>query len=202
MSLTYHIPDGTTQVCYEIKKSRFIARLTFAPDRHQAMHALEQAKLDFPDARHHCWAYQIGSPINPHLVAMSDDGEPAGTAGKPILNVIQHKDVGDLMLIVIRYFGGVKLGAGGLVRAYSHATQMAFDALKTKLYIALDEFSVVCDFADEQSVRHFLKRYGAEVCSVDYGQAVELHILMDSQYQEELELFLAALKQAYLVKPD
>lgn len=198
MSLAYNIPDGTTEVCYEIKKSRFIARLSFAATREQAMHALEQAKIDYPDARHHCWAYQIGSPTSPHLAAMSDDGEPNGTAGKPILNVIQHKEVGDVMLIVIRYFGGIKLGAGGLVRAYSHAAQMAFDAMKTKRHVELDEFSVICDFQDEQSIRHWLKQYESEVREIEYAEQVTMHIAMDGQFQEELVLFLATLKQASL----
>jgi uncharacterized YigZ family protein len=200
MSLAYAIPDGTTEVCYEIKKSRFIARLSFATDREQAMQALEQAKHDFPDARHHCWAYQIGSPSSPDLVAMSDDGEPSGTAGKPILNVIQHKEVGDIMLIVIRYFGGIKLGAGGLVRAYSHAAQMGFDVMKTKKYVELDEFSLVCDFQDEQTIRHWLTSYESDIRSVEYTEQVTMHIAMDGQYEEELVLFLASLKKAYLVK--
>tara|TARA_R110001592_G_scaffold103247_2_gene290981 strand:- start:18206 stop:18814 length:609 start_codon:yes stop_codon:yes gene_type:complete len=198
MSLAYSIPDGTTEVCYEIKKSRFIARLLFATDREQAMQALERAKQDYSDARHHCWAYQIGSPTSPHLAAMSDDGEPSGTAGKPILNVIQHKDVGDVMLIVIRYFGGIKLGAGGLVRAYSQAAQMAFDAMKTKRHVELDEFSLVCDFQDEQSIRHWLKQYESNVQSVDYEEQVTMHISMDGQYEAELVLFLATLKKACL----
>lgn len=201
MSIAYAIPDGTTEVCYEIKKSRFIARLSFAADREQAMQVLEQAKQDFPDARHHCWAYQIGFPTSPNLVAMSDDGEPSGTAGKPILNVIQHKEIGDVMLIVIRYFGGIKLGAGGLVRAYSQAAQMAFDVIKTKRYVELDEFSLICDFQDEQSIRHWLSQYESEIQAVKYTEQVSMHIAMDGQYQEELVQFLASLKYAYLEKP-
>lgn len=199
MSLAYDIPDGMTEVCYEIKKSRFIARIAFAKDREQAMHALEQAKQDFPDARHHCWAYQIGSPGSPHLAAMSDDGEPSGTAGKPILNVIQHKEVGDVMITVIRYFGGIKLGAGGLVRAYSQAAQMAFDAMKTKRHVELDEFSLVCGFQDEQTIRHWLKQYESDVRDVEYKENVIMHIAMDGGYLNDLKVFLASLKQAGLV---
>ena len=202
MSLAYKIPDGTTEVCYEIKKSRFIARLSFATDREQAMQALEQAKQDYPDARHHCWAYQIGSPTSPHLAAMSDDGEPSGTAGKPILNVIQHKDVGDVMLIVIRYFGGIKLGAGGLVRAYSHATQMAFDEMITKRYIELDQFSLNCDFQDEQSIRHWLKQYESDISELEYKEHVIMHISMDGLYLDNLKSFLATLKHASLISPE
>ena len=192
----YRIPDGQTEGCHAIKKSRFIARIHFARDREQAMQALEQAKRDYPDARHHCWAYQIGPPHSPHLVAMSDDGEPGGTAGKPILNVIQHKDIGDLMLIVIRYFGGIKLGAGGLVRAYSQAAQMAFDALKTREHIELDEFQVNCGFADEQNIRHWLSLNGADIVSAEYQQNVTLMIAMDDAKLESLQAFLASFKNA------
>lgn len=200
MSLVYTIPDGTTEVCYEIKKSRFIARLSLATDRDQAMQALEQAKQDYPDARHHCWAYQIGPPHTPRLAAMSDDGEPNGTAGKPILNVIQHKEVGDLMLVVIRYFGGIKLGAGGLVRAYSQSAQMAFDALNTKRHVELDSFSLLCDFQDEQAIRHWLKQFESEICSVEYAERVKMHIKIDGQFQDELTLFLATLKHAQMIQ--
>jgi uncharacterized YigZ family protein len=202
MSLAYTIPDGITEVCYEIKKSRFIARLMFAADREQAMQALEQAKQDYPDARHHCWAYKIGSPTSPHLVAMSDDGEPSGTAGKPILNVIQHKDVGDVILIVIRYFGGIKLGAGGLVRAYSQAAQMAFDEMTTKRYVELNEFSLVCDFQDEQSIRHWLKQYESDIRELEYKENVIMHIAIDGLYLDALESFLATFKQASLISPE
>ena len=200
MSLVYTIPDGTTEACYENKKSRFIARLSLATDRDQAMQALAQAKQDYPDARHHCWAYQIGPPHTPRLAAMSDDGEPNGTAGKPILNVIQHKEVGDLMLVVIRYFGGIKLGAGGLVRAYSQSAQMAFDALNTKRYVELDSFSLLCDFQDEQAIRHWLKQFESEICSVEYAERVKMHIKIDGQFQDELTLFLATLKHAQMIQ--
>ena len=103
------------------------------------------------------------------------------------------------MLIVIRYFGGIKLGAGGLVRAYSHTAQMGFDAIKTKRYVELDEFSVACDFQEEQSIRHWLTQYESEILEVEYKEHVLMHIAIDGQYLEELTLFLASLKQARLI---
>lgn len=201
MSLSYLIPEGGTEVCYEVKKSRFIARLLCVTNREQAMSALSQARSDFPDARHHCWAYQIGPPTSPSLAAMSDDGEPSGTAGKPILNVLQHKEVGDVMVIVIRYFGGIKLGAGGLVRAYSHAAQMAFDAMQSKRHVELDEFTVQCDFSDEQSIRHWLSQCESEIVDVAYSDQVIMHIAMDEGNLDALSAFLATLKQARLLEP-
>ncbi len=191
----YRVPLNDVETSLEIKKSRFITRLCHAKDRAQAMQLLEAAKRDYPDARHHCWAYLLGPPQQPMSVAMSDDGEPGGTAGKPILNVIQHKGVGDVMLIVIRYFGGIKLGAGGLVRAYSQAAQMAYDQLITCLHVDLDECSIECEFADEQSIRHWIALNKAEVRTVVYQHNVRLTVALDAQKHQDLMDFLAAFKK-------
>jgi len=201
MNKNYPVPEGVTEVSYEIKKSRFIARLAKVSDREQAMAFLAQAKLDYPDARHHCWAYIFGSPAQPGSVAMSDDGEPSGTAGKPILNVMQHKDVGDVMVVVTRYFGGIKLGAGGLVRAYSHAAQQAYDHASTVIYIQLDEFQINCNFADEQSLRHWLERHEGRVVNVKYSEVVCMDIALENSYLDDLTRFIASLKGAELISP-
>ncbi len=120
---TYPTPAQFIETETEVKKSRFIARATKVTDRQSAIAFVEQAKQDYPGARHHCWAYLLGNPASASSAAANDAGEPSGTAGKPILNVIQHKGVGDVIVVVIRYFGGIKLGAGGLVRAYSGAAE-------------------------------------------------------------------------------
>jgi len=196
MAQSYAVPEGTTEVVYEIKKSRFIARLCKAEDREQAMAFLAKAKQDYPDARHHCWAYLIGPPKQPTLAAMSDDGEPSGTAGKPILNVMQHKDVGDAVLVVIRYFGGIKLGAGGLVRAYSQAAQQAYDEANTRLQVQLDEFKIECEFGDEQHIRHWLSQHAGQVIESAYTQKVCLTIALDEQALPTLKGYLGAFKSA------
>ena len=103
------------------KKSRFIAEVYPVTSEEEAMEILEQTRKQYWDARHHCWAYIIGR--NPAAERMSDDGEPAGTAGKPILEVIRGRELTNVLVIVTRYFGGTLLGTGGLVRAYSGATK-------------------------------------------------------------------------------
>lgn len=108
--MPYTTPKSFHQHKLDIKKSRFIAWAEKVTNRQEAMAFLERSKQTYPDAGHHCWAYQLGHPQSPISAAMSDDGEPSGTAGKPILNVLQHKNIGDVMVIVIRYFGGIKLG--------------------------------------------------------------------------------------------
>ena len=166
---------------YEIKKSKFHAFAACAPDRETAMELLAQKKAQYPDARHHCWAYLLGRPDMPVSVACSDDGEPSGTAGKPILNVLQHKDVGDVMLIVTRYFGGIKLGAGGLVRAYSSAAQQVMENLKVTQHVSLDEITVQADFKHEQFIRHWVTQQQGEVSDCKYSHQVTMTVALPAK---------------------
>ena len=112
----YTVPAREARFAQEIKRSHFIGVATQVSSSGDAADALDTVKKEFPDATHHCWAYVLGNPKTSWQTRMDDDGEPTGTAGKPILNVLQHKNVGDILLVVVRYFGGTKLGAGGLVR--------------------------------------------------------------------------------------
>lgn len=195
---TFLVPAAPVELEYEIKKSRFIARAARAANRQQAMQLLEQARQDFPDARHHCWAYLIGNPHSPITVAMSDDGEPGGTAGKPILNVLQHKHIGDIMLIVIRYFGGIKLGAGGLVRAYSHAAQLAMTDLQTEMQVPMSQCVVIGGFHTEQPLRHWLDQHGGRVQEVEYGLKIRCSIELPDRAMVELQAFAVSLGGEFL----
>lgn len=186
---SYPIPAQSLELEYEVKKSRFIARVGLARNREEAMAMLAQAKIDYPDARHHCWAYLLG---NAHSAAMSDDGEPSGTAGKPILNVLQHKGVGDVMLVVTRYFGGIKLGAGGLVRAYSAAAQQVMEALPTHSRVLTEQRRIRAGFATEQMVRHWLGLHEGEVNHAEYGECVEMLIELPQTRLDDWDAFAAA----------
>ncbi len=190
---TFDVPAAPVEVEYEIKKSRFIARAQRATNRAEAMAVLAQARLDYPDARHHCWAYQLGNPRSPLTVAMSDDGEPSGTAGKPILNVLQHKDVGDIMLVVIRYFGGIKLGAGGLVRSYSHSAQLAMTELATEQQVPMSHLTLAGDYSLEQTLRHWLGQHRGEVLNVEYHQAVTITVSIPDDQVSQLRDFVEGL---------
>lgn len=174
--MTYFNLTKPHQIEYEVKRSKFIACAHQANTREQALQALQLQRSRYPDARHHCWAYLLGSPLQAVSMAMSDDGEPSGTAGKPILNVLQHQDIGNIMIVVVRYFGGVKLGAGGLVRAYSSAAQLLIDAVEKAPYVAKVELSVHCEFSQEQYIRHLTKQFDGEVMACEYQQAVCMSI--------------------------
>lgn len=186
----YEVPNGTHSAEIEVKKSRFIAWAFHAESRDKAMQYLAECKTQYPDARHHCWAYLIGDPRQPITAAMSDDGEPSGTAGKPILNVLQHKNVGDIMLVVVRYFGGIKLGAGGLVRAYSGAAQNVMSELPTKTHVALTEYLVEGNFDLEQSLRHWLESNSGTVVDVEYSSSVVLRVALPSENKNALRDYL------------
>jgi len=168
------VPAAAAQRERVIRKSRFIGHAERVTTRAEAMALLARRQQQHPDARHHCWAYLLGDPEATASAAMNDDGEPSGTAGKPILNVIQHKGIGDVMVVVTRYFGGIKLGAGGLVRAYAGTTEAVLAALPLTRHQPQSRHALTADFADEQAVRHWCEQHGADIVSVRYGERVTL----------------------------
>jgi len=192
MSSSYPTPAASVETKTEVKKSRFIARAAKVVDRQAALALVEKAKQDYPDARHHCWAYMLGNPASASSAAANDAGEPSGTAGKPILNVIQHKGVGDVLLVVIRYFGGIKLGAGGLVRAYSGAAEAAMTMLPLEQAVPMQEIKLSFDFAKEQLLRHWAEQHEAQVLHVDYSQQVVMSVNVPDVVMVELTAFCAA----------
>lgn len=191
--MTYNVPACIHQAELEIKKSRFIARATVVTSREEFMLFLQEVRHQYPDARHHCWAYLLGDPATASSAAANDDGEPSGTAGKPILNVIQHKQIGDTAVVVTRYFGGVKLGAGGLVRAYSQATELVLAELPMQQVLSFIQCDVECDFAHEQPIRHFCEQTQSRVEGVRYSENVYLQLAVVQSGLVELRQLLAAL---------
>ncbi|WP_144823718.1 YigZ family protein [Marinobacter piscensis] len=197
MKKDYPIPASFLERETEIKKSRFIARVAPVNDRDEVKTWLEKAHQDHPDARHICWAYQIGRPGSAAEAAMNDDGEPSGTAGKPILNVIQHKDMGDVLVMVIRYFGGIKLGAGGLVRAYAGAAESVLSEVGRVHHKPLTAVDVSMGFADEQPLRHWCELNAAELESIDYGARVTARVLVPEDQVDAFSGFCESHKLDY-----
>lgn len=197
MTKDYPVPAAYLERETEVKKSRFIARVAPVASRDEVKSWLEQAHKDHPDARHICSAYQIGRPGSAAEAAMNDDGEPSGTAGKPILSVIQHKDMGDVLVMVIRYFGGIKLGAGGLVRAYAGAAESVLSEVERVVHKALVVAQVTMDFADEQPLRHWCEINDAVVGAVHYGHQVTATLELALEKQAELQSFCDARGLSY-----
>ena len=158
----------------EIKKSEFIAYAYPVTSREDAMFHVEQLRVQYADARHHCWAYIIGDPHNTTSAGFDDDGEPNGTAGKPILNVLQHKSIGNVIIIVVRYFGGIKLGAGGLTRAYAGSAQAAVDMMTLLEHVPLVQVQILAEFATEAQCRYVVDSLNGHIDDVAYSKQVLL----------------------------
>ncbi len=121
----YPVPAQQHRVEQSIDRSRFICTVARVHSSEEAQAFIKAMNVEFPDATHNCWAYVIGAPASTDRVGMSDDGEPHGTAGRPMLTVLLHSGIGEIAAVVTRYYGGTKLGTGGLVKAYSGAVQEA-----------------------------------------------------------------------------
>lgn len=152
------------QYALEIKKSQFLAYLYPVKNRAQAMQKIAALRVQYPDARHICWAFMAGTESG-----MNDDGEPSGTAGRPIFSVLQHNHLTNILAVVVRYFGGIKLGAGGLVRAYSQAISRALQQANLHEVIALAQLECTMALAQENKLRHWCDISAVEIVSIVYG---------------------------------
>jgi len=175
----------------EIKKSEFIAYAYPVTSREQAMFHVEQLRVQYADARHYCWAYIIGDPNNTTSAGFDDDGEPNGTAGRPILNVLQHKAIGNIIVIVVRYFGGIKLGAGGLTRAYAGSAQAAVDEMILNPYVAMTQIEIQAEFATEAQCRYVVDSLQGSINNVAYSKQVILSVTIAERDIETLKVELA-----------
>ena len=135
--VSYNIPDlrpgEVFRVEQTIKRSRFIASVGHTPGVEEAKAFIEQIKAEFEDARHNCWAYCAGVAGSTDRIGASDDGEPHGTAGRPMLTAVTHSGIGEVTVVVTRYFGGILLGTGGLVKAYQSSVKMALEGVPTRV---------------------------------------------------------------------
>ena len=164
---------------YIEKKSRFIAEVYPVVSEDEAFAHLEEVKKRYWDARHHCWAYVIGR--NPASERMSDDGEPAGTAGKPILGVIRGRNVTDVFVVVTRYFGGTLLGTGGLVRAYTAATAAALSDTVIITRIFGFKLDIHTDYTGLGKIQYLIARRDLYILDTDYTDKVVISLLVPEE---------------------
>lgn len=170
--MSYLTLTAPNAIHYEIKKSSFNTAVYPVNSRADALGAVDLEKQKYPDARHHCWAYVLGNPAAPTNQGYNDDGEPSGTAGKPILNIINHSEFGNVVVIVSRYFGGIKLGAGGLVRAYSQATKEVLKDAQGIPFIPTQKFTLACRFEQESWLRAQALSHGVNLTDFSYAEQV------------------------------
>lgn len=181
---TYTILAAPVESTTEEKNSDFLTFLHPVTSREEAIAHVDLHRKKYPDANHVCWAYVIGNTRQPQTQAFSDDGEPSGTAGKPMLHVLTEREVGNSLAVVVRYFGGVKLGAGGLVRAYSAAVSEAVSCAQLTQVTPSVHIQVAVDFAKETKIRHIVNMYKGQILNVDYATQVILDISLAASQAE------------------
>lgn len=165
----YPIPATQHRVEEEIKRSRFITTIAYAPSVERARDFIASMRAEFVDASHHCWAYVVGPPGSTGQIGMSDDGEPHGSAGRPMLTVLLHSGIGDIVAVVTRYFGGALLGVGGLVRAYSGGVQLALATLPTIERFPSTLLDVLLDYRAVTPFQRMLPEYEATVVKQEFS---------------------------------
>ncbi|CAI0965073.1 IMPACT family member yigZ [Serratia rubidaea] len=174
----YPVPADGVSVSEEIKKSRFITILAPTCGVDAAKAFIQQVKEEHPTARHHCWAFVAGAPGDSQQLGFSDDGEPSGTAGKPILAQLMGSGVGEITAVVVRYYGGIKLGTGGLVKAYGSGVQQALKQLPLVSKVPQLEYTLQCDYAQLALVENLLQQMEGRILHGEYGADVILHLAL------------------------
>jgi uncharacterized YigZ family protein len=169
-----------------IRKSRFITAADHAPDPEAARAFLARIRQEFPDATHHCWAFVAGPPGSTVSIGMSDDGEPHGTAGRPMLTALLHGGVGEIAAVCVRYYGGTKLGTGGLSRAYSGGVKLLLESLPTRERIERASLRVVVGYEAVDPLRPLLEEAEAIIEVQDFGETVEYRISVPLENSESL----------------
>ena len=158
----YRIPKGQTRVELRMSNSRFIATVTSAPTVKDAHAFIRSIRSEMPDATHHVYAFKVGYGASVSE-GLTDDGEPSGTAGPPAMAVLRGADLGDTVLVITRYFGGTKLGTGGLVQAYSGAAKAVLEAIETEEKVERVRLEIEVPYKVLEQVRRVLPEYEAEV---------------------------------------
>ena len=166
----------------DIKKSTFIVHIAHTPDLDSAKAFIKNIEVKYADARHNCWAHVAGNPGGSHVYGFSDDGEPNGTAGKPMLNVLVGSGLGEVTAVITRYFGGIKLGTGGLVRAYGGSLNNALTKLQTLVKVPSVEITGSSDYAMQGAIEQLLKTH-YQVLNIEkqFGAYVQWNITIDSR---------------------
>jgi len=159
----YLVPAGFHRVEDTVQRSRFVTTVARAGDAEAAHAFIAQIREEMPDATHHCWAFVAGPPGSTAQIGMSDDGEPHGTAGRPMLTTLLHGGVGEVVAVCTRWFGGVKLGTGGLSRAYSGGVKHALEALPTVEKVDRVRLRVTLSYADVDGFRRLAEASDAAV---------------------------------------
>lgn len=183
-SLIYDIPSSSVLVEQTIKQSRFICYLGHAASTERIHAEIDRIRAEHPRARHVCWAYIAGPPASSER-GMSDAGEPKGTAGRPMLQTLDHSGFGEIWVAVVRYFGGIKLGTGGLIRAYTSSVQQALEQVESIQKQPLLQFQLVLDYNLLPLFENRCLKSGVEILEKSFTEQVDLIVLVPVTHVDE-----------------
>ena len=184
------------------KKSKFIANVFYIESREEAEEIIKKINKQYHDARHNCYAYRVisGDVI---IEKSSDDGEPSGTAGAPMLNILSKNELANVLVVVTRYFGGILLGTGGLVRAYSDSTQKAIENCIFVSKVDGIEMEIRLDYANLEIFKYYCKNNDINITKIDYYEDIILRIEMEKNrkkvFLEDIETKTLNLKEFQLI---
>lgn len=187
---SYRFIDGEYEVKIEIKRSIFIATVKGELNAEEAEEFVKSVRKKYPDATHNCYAY-VGDELG-NMTRFSDDGEPSGTAGQPILDVLRKQNIVKSAIVVTRYFGGIKLGAGGLVGAYSDTASKGVKAGKVSQKVLCTQIRISADYPTFAVLDKYVRKSGAVVEGVEYGQDVECKVYVP---EDDVDAFVASLRE-------
>ena len=186
MAGSYNIAAGEVTDETIVTRSRFICYLRPCTSQEQAKAFVRELQQQHPQANHHCYAFVFGAPDDSQSYGFSDDGEPTGTAGKPMLAVLQGGGIGQICAVVVRYFGGTKLGTGGLQRAYGNSVRQALALMPSEVKVPKVTKSLACHYGQVDDVLHLLAQVKGEVTEQEYSEQVNLTLAIP---EAELALF-------------
>ena len=172
--MPYRIPSGTGEAEYDEKRSRFLAYLKPVDTEEEARAFIQEIKKKHYDARHNCWCYIIRGETERY----SDDGEPQGTAGIPMLEMFRHEEINNFVCVVTRYFGGTLLGTGGLVRAYTRAASDALKDAGVSLVCRWVKAGFTCPYSMMERLKQELSSRGGVISDLNYGAEVSFRVLV------------------------
>ena len=190
----YTTLEGEGRDEFEERRSVFIGHAAHVTSEEEAMAFIKQKQKEFADATHNVWAYRLSGGTSTETAARySDDGEPQGSSGLPTLEAIRKKGVFDAVVVTTRYFGGILLGVGGLIRAYSHGATIALDAAGIITYEKYREFMLESTYSDYQLVLQELPRFGVLTDDSEFSDRVTLTLAIKATRYEDLALRLSEL---------
>ena len=177
--------DKNVETILVVKKSKFIANMIKVDSVQMANNKLKEIKKKYYDARHNCFAYRIFENNN-LIKRFSDDGEPSGTAGSPMLNILQKNNLGNVLVVVTRYFGGILLGTGGLIRAYSDATLDAISNINLVEYVLGLEIEVELEYEQFETFKYYCKKNDINIGKVEYSEKIVCLINIEEDKKDKL----------------